>query len=165
MRFCPSCHAVCEDDQKFCSNCGKILRPVSSGNPEPAVTPRPAANTPPQQENVIYTDVMPRSIPAAIILSIVTCGIYGLYWMYKLNNEINEMAEDTQSPEGLMVILLSIITCGIYGLYWNYQMGRKCDYITGRDASSSILFLVLALFGLSIVSFALMQDTINKALS
>jgi hypothetical protein len=43
-------------------------------------------------------------------------------------------------------------------------MGQKCDYIRQQDSYSSILYLVLGVFGLGIVSFALIQDSINKAL-
>ena len=33
-----------------------------------------------------------RSIPLSVILTIVTCGLYGLYWIIKLNDEINQLA-------------------------------------------------------------------------
>ena len=127
--------------------------------------PGTAPGTAPGGDRVVYTDIVPRSIPMAIILSFVTCGFYSLYWFYKLNNEVNELAEDTQAPDGLLALVFTIITCGIYGLYWLYQMGKKCDYISGKESSSSILFLVLGIFGLSIVSYALIQDTINRALN
>ena len=116
------------------------------------------------REEVIYTNVMPRSIPVAIILSIVTCGIYFLYWMYMINNEVNELAQDPMAPGGGIVILLSIVTCGIYSWYWYYKMGEKCDYITQSNSSSKVIFLVLGIFGLGIVSVALMQDSVNRVL-
>ena len=106
----------------------------------------------------------PRSIPLAVILTIVTCGIYGLYWIYKLNDEINEMAQDESAPGGAMVLILFIVTCGIYGLYWLYRMGEKCDYIAQTHTSNNIVYLILGIFGLGIVAIALMQDTINRAL-
>ena len=62
------------------------------------------------------------------------------------------------------MILLSIVTCGIYYMYWLYKMGEKTDYIRRVNASSNILYLVLGLFGLAIVSLALMQDSINRVL-
>jgi hypothetical protein len=43
-------------------------------------------------------------------------------------------------------------------------MGQKCDYIRQHDAYSGILYLILGAFGLGIVSFALIQDSINKVL-
>lgn len=62
-----------------------------------------------------------------------------------------------------MVFLFSIITCGIYGLYWLYKMGERCDRIKGMNGSSGILYLILGLVGFSIISYCLIQDTLNKA--
>ena len=108
-----------------------------------------------------------RSIPLAIILSIVTCGIYGLYWLYCLVNDLNTASGHEQDTSGGMVILFSIITCGIYGLYWYYTAGRKVNEIQeyGRqpqDTYLGILYLVLDLVGFSIVSMALIQNELNK---
>ena len=98
-----------------------------------------------------------------MILSIVTCGIYGIYWLIKLNDEINILANDPGATSGGIVFLLSIVTCGIYLFYWLYKMGEKCDRIKGTSSSSGILYLILGIVGFSIISYCLMQDTINKA--
>ena len=106
-----------------------------------------------------------RDIVLSIVLSIVTCGIYGLYWMASLNDDANKLA-DYNGRGGVVVILLTFITCGIYGIYWNYQMGKRCYEIqikngqTGSD--NSVLYLILALVGLTIVNFCLIQDELNK---
>lgn len=109
-----------------------------------------------------------RGVAAAIILSIITCGIYGIYWFIKLNDEINQLDGDTASPSGGVAFLLSLITCGIYSLYWMYKMGTKLDGIDMRNGlpsqSRGIVYLVLSIFGFGIVSYALMQDSINKNL-
>ena len=115
-------------------------------------------------EEIIYTSVAPRSIALCIILTIITLGIYGLVWMSRLNNDVNELAQDPIAPGGGMVVFLTIITFGIYGLFWLYKMGQKCDEIREVNASSGILYLILGIFGLGIVSYALMQDSINKVL-
>ena len=116
------------------------------------------------EPEIIYTTVQPRSIPVAIILSIVTCGIYALYWMYSINNEINDLAQDPMAASGGVVILLTLVTCGVYGWYWNYKMGEKCDFITQKNSSSGVIFLILSIFGLGLVSLCLMQDTVNRVL-
>ena len=56
-----------------------------------------------------------------------------------------------------------LITCGIYGLYWLYKMGERCDRIKGMNGNSGILYLILGIVGFSIISYCLMQDTLNKA--
>lgn len=83
--------------------------------------------------------------------------------MIKLNDEVNTVAGEPQATSGGMVFLFSIITCGIYGLYWLYKMGERCDRIKGMNGSSGILYLILGLVGFSIISYCLIQDTLNKA--
>lgn len=109
--------------------------------------------------------IQKRSIPVCIILTIVTCGIYGIYWFICLNNDANT-ASKTFTTSGGVAYLLSLVTCGIYGLYWMFKQGEKIDNAkTSRGMASSnsgILYLILALFGLGIISYALMQNELNK---
>ena len=104
---------------------------------------------------------MTRNIVVCILLSIITCGIYGLYWMYTLNEYARAVTPQEWQTSGITVILLDIITCGIYGLYWNYKMGKAFTAIGAPD--NSVLYLVLSIFGLSIVNWCIMQDSINRA--
>lgn len=107
---------------------------------------------------------MNRNIVLCIVLTVVTCGIYGIYWMICLNNEINQLAGEPEATSGGMVFLLTLVTCGIYGWYWNFKMGERVDKIKGQaGGSSNIIFIVLAICCLGIVNYCLMQDTINKA--
>lgn len=152
MKICRYCGTQNEDRSNFCTGCGAALEESAgrrNGQPE---------------EEIIYTDVAPRSIVLAIIFTIITFGFYGIYWMYKLNNEINELARDPDAPGGGLVIILWIVTLGIYGFYWYYKMGEKCDYIRQTNNNSGLIYLILAIIGLGIVSNALMQETINKVL-
>lgn len=68
-----------------------------------------------------------RNILVFIILNIITCGIYGLYTIYSLANDVNiACREDGQTTSGLLIfILLSIITCGIYSFYWHYSIANR----------------------------------------
>lgn len=74
-----------------------------------------------------------RSIPMYIILSIVTCGLFGLYWFIVLTDETNEVTGQTQLASGPMALILTIITCNIYGWYWAYKMGEKVDMIKAQN--------------------------------
>lgn len=107
-----------------------------------------------------------RGVALAIVLSIVTCGIYGIIWFIKLTDEVNYVSNRTNDTSGGMAFLFTLITCGIYGWVWYYKMGEKLDeaYVSrGMPAQSrGILYLILGLFGLGIVSYALMQDSLNK---
>ncbi|MCR5503587.1 MAG: DUF4234 domain-containing protein [Lachnospiraceae bacterium] len=110
--------------------------------------------------------IMPRNIAVAIILSIVTCGIYGIYWFIVLTNEANQLSGHPDDTSGGIAFLLTLVTCGIYGWFWAAKMGEKTDIIKGNPAgSSNVLFILLQIFGLGIVNYALAQDAINKAVS
>ena len=105
-----------------------------------------------------------RNIALCIVFSLITCGIYTLYWMYCLNEEVNSLSGNENATGGALVIIFTIITCGIYGLYWYFKMGEKVDTIKGTpNGSSNILFLILGIFGLGIINYCLIQDTVNKA--
>lgn len=104
----------------------------------------------------------PRNVGLCIVLSIITCGIYAIYWMYCIHNDVQEVSGITMGTSAGMVIVLDIITCGIYGIYWNYKMGQALDNAKGvPNGNSGILYLVLALLGLGIVSMAIMQSELN----
>ena len=57
-----------------------------------------------------------RSIAMCIILSLVTCGIYGLYWAYKQGEKIDEAKTARgimSSNSGIIYLLLTIFGFGI----------------------------------------------------
>jgi len=90
-----------------------------------------------------------RNIATAIVLSIVTCGIYGIFWFIKLTDEINTVSENPNDTSGGMAFLFTLITCGIYGWFWYYKMGEKLDHAAENKGmptqSRGILYLVLGL--------------------
>ena len=110
--------------------------------------------------------IQQRNLAVCIILTIVTCGIYGLVWLYWLNDDTNTVSNEPNPTSGGIVILLSIVTCGIYGIYWAYKQGEKlnrANEMRGMAKSDrSIIYLVLVIFGLGIVAYALMQDELNN---
>ena len=107
-----------------------------------------------------------RNIAVCILLSVVTCGIYGIYWLICLNDDCNRAANNPNGTSGGVVFLLTLVTCGIYGIYWCYKKGQDLDTaFTSRGLTApnkGVILLVLAIFGLSIISYALIQDDLNK---
>ena len=107
-----------------------------------------------------------RSIPLAIVLSFITVGLYALYWVYTLTEEAHAAAGERTTASGGMVILFSLLTCGIYSFYWLYKMGETIIMAKQKrgmavDTNLPIIYLVLALFGFGIISYALMQSALN----
>ncbi|MCR5789582.1 MAG: DUF4234 domain-containing protein [Lachnospiraceae bacterium] len=172
--FCPNCGAKLKEGARFCESCGASI---------PAEEANTAANdsyddydykdNDYQKEDAGYASgyasgasVAPRNIAVCIILSLITCGIYALYWMYVLNEDVSAVAGEEPQTSGGLVILFSIITCGIYMWYWLYKEGELVSNIKVKNGSAAgsdaVVFLILAIFGLSIVDLALMQDAVNK---
>lgn len=145
--FCPNCGNAVANEAVFCVNCGASLAKKQEGV-NPAAT----------------TGIQKRDLVKAIILSIVTCGIYSIFWFISLTNETNRLSGTEGDTSGGTAFLLCLVTCGIYGIYWSYKMGEKRDRMAGVNNSSAILYLVLSLVGLDIVVYALLQDAINKTL-
>lgn len=108
--------------------------------------------------------VQERNIALAIVFSIITCGIYALYWMIKINDD-TIIASGEEGTSGGVVVLLTIVTCGIYGWYWIYKVGQRVDIIQnqmGKPASSNaVLYIILQIFGLGIINYALIQSELN----
>lgn len=110
--------------------------------------------------------IMKRNIAIYIVLCFVTCGVFPLIWTYFLAEDTNKLTGEANATSGGMVVLFSILTCGIYQLYWMYRQGERIDQVktdAGTPSSNSgIVYLLLSLFGFGIVSYALMQNELNK---
>lgn len=104
-------------------------------------------------------NIKKRSIPLAILFSILTCGIYALYWYVCLTNDLNKIS-NIKTASGGKAILFNFLTLGIYGFYWFYMAGKKIEAYD--NSSSGILHLVLSFVGLGIVSWAISQATLNR---
>ena len=105
-----------------------------------------------------------RNSALRIIFTLITCGIYGLYWFVCLTDETNQAAGE-QKTTGVMALIFTLITCGIYGLYWAYCCGEKIDKAKanrGTPASNGgVLYLILYIFG-GVIAYALIQHELNK---
>src|SRR3712207_2704502 len=100
-----------------------------------------------------------------VLFTILTCGIYGWFWLYTTITEIkNALGREDINPA--MELVLSIVTCGLYMVYIFYkypQMMLEMQDRAGRPRNDiSMTTLLLAVFGLGIVSIAIMQSELNN---
>lgn len=106
-----------------------------------------------------------RSVALVVIFSIITLGIYKLYWVYKVSEKMNRELRTGKSSAAQLLLFMFI---PFYSWYWYYNMTRNIgnySYMRGRNPATSmdVINLVLAIFGFDIVSVALMQDMLNRA--
>ena len=101
-----------------------------------------------------------------VVFSLITCGIYGLFWQNRLFKACNALNDD-QKFEFWSWFLLSLVTCGIYNIIVQYQFGEALNRGLRKEGGPGnenlpLLGVLLALFGLSIVVRAVEQHEINK---
>ena len=106
-----------------------------------------------------------RNIVVCILLTIVTCGIYGIIWFISMTDDMRYASGD-QTLSGGTAFLCTLITCGIYGYYWAYKMGKAtvaAKASRGEQASdNSVLYIVLQVLGVGIVNYCLIQNDLNS---
>lgn len=55
-----------------------------------------------------------------LVLTIITCGLYGIYWMYQMNEDLKRLRGESATAEGSTLVLYTFLTCGLYTFYWLY---------------------------------------------
>ena len=98
-----------------------------------------------------------RSIPMMIILTIITFGLYELYWYIAFQSELRD--QTGEGFGGLGHLLATIITLGIYYIVWQYLAGKRIEIVGGSDYS--LLYLILSLFAFGWINPFLMQNQVN----
>ncbi len=172
VSYCPKCGKPYEGNPAYCPSCGASLLLRNAQNAAHNFGENVNQAFQSGNMNQYFPQSQPgsvpsRSIPLYLILTIVTCGIFGLYWIVCLVNDLNTAAGTQNDTNGIVVLLLDIVTCGIYGLYWMYKAGEKVGMIKQRrgipvSGNDGILYLILQLIGLGIINYCLIQNEINQ---
>ena len=107
-----------------------------------------------------------RKIGVCILLSIVTLGIYMIYWEYLLVKNTRAIQKDESSCLGEMLLLIFV---PFYSLYWWYTRGKivkeKFAEHGYSAAGNEVDYLILGVFGFAIASMAIMQNDFNALFS
>lgn len=116
---CKKCGTEVDDRAKFCPVCGEPMGFDSAPHaPEP---PRPNYSSGDYGNSGGYrAPISVRSIPMAIILSIITCGIYGIYWYYTAGGKVGDIQEYDRRPRdsylGILYLVLDLLGFGIVSM-------------------------------------------------
>lgn len=107
-----------------------------------------------------------RSPGLVVLFSLITCGIYLLFWYISV---LSEMREAGHSPTGNtpgLDILFMILSCGIYGLYVDYRISKEIAAMQHERGllvdDTSVVVLILDLCGLGVIGSALQQTNLNR---
>jgi ABC-type arginine transport system permease subunit len=108
------------------------------------------------------------------VLTLITLGIYGLYWWYQVNREMVDLGK-ARNVDGLgdnpTTSLLAFFPGGLvilppfFSLYNGTQrMKRAQEVTTGSTPTlNGWIIVILLIVGLSIVAYGYMQAELNKA--
>ncbi len=108
-----------------------------------------------------------KGIGSSILLTLLTCGIYNLFWQKHQIKTINFLlGKDVLSFWKWS--LLTFITCGLYHIYHEYLMGKyivEIQYKINKPAPSTslpVIVLILSIIGLSLITDAIEQKELNE---
>lgn len=106
-----------------------------------------------------------RNPALVLIFSIISCGIYLLYWMYAISSELKYYLNDDTIKPGID-LLLSIL-CFPYMFYWLYKYSKLTTEAQTRAgvtpvSDNAVICVVLPFLGLSVVSALIIQNDLNK---
>lgn len=93
-----------------------------------------------------------RNIFLVYLFSIITLGIYAIYWMVSTKNEINSLG--AKIPTAWLIII------PIANLYWIYKYSEGFSQQVKKDNNTLLWFIVSILVG--IVMPAIVQSELNK---
>ncbi len=106
-----------------------------------------------------------RNYLLCVLLTIITLGLYGFYWLVQITDTVNELAKPDKKTSGIKSLLFELLTCGIYIYFWSWKIGVLLDQERSKAGlppqNLKLLFLIMTFFAWP-VSMALMQKEINE---
>ena len=87
-----------------------------------------------------------------ILLSIITFGIYSLFWYVTTKNEMN--AKGAQIPTAWLIIIPFV------NIWWYWKFSEGVEIVTNKGMETVIAFLLIYLLG--VIGEAIIQNELNK---
>ncbi|HCO28346.1 MAG TPA: hypothetical protein DIT54_02670 [Lachnospiraceae bacterium] len=85
-----------------------------------------------QQANIVMNQrnlKTDRKLLPFLLLTIITCGIYGIVYFTSITNDLNLIASKRDGKKTmhycLMALLITPITCGIFQLVWFHKFSNR----------------------------------------
>lgn len=101
-----------------------------------------------------------RNIVTCILLTLITCGIYGIYWTIMLAKEAVSVKDPADSGVLEIVLMLFLPFLGIF--LCEKKLAEGCAEKGIAHTDNSVLYLILGLIGLGIVGICMLQSDLNK---
>lgn len=104
-----------------------------------------------------------RSVATVVILTIITCGIYGYYWVYVTANELQQKAGQSNVPPVLSLLLAIFFPSAGYALF-GFDSAKCIDSIhanQGFKTDNQVLYIILGIL-IPVVLIGIVQNEINN---
>ena len=123
----------------------------------------PSGANPPAQPITPKSHV---NIALYLVLTILTCGIFNLYWNYRQMEDCNALLNRREFSFWIW-LLLTLLTCGIYHIFYQYKMGVaivEIQHLMNKDLFDKLplISVLVTIMGLSVVVDCIHQHEINK---
>jgi predicted nucleic acid-binding Zn ribbon protein len=115
--YCQKCGTQNPDDATFCSKCGNGLNSTIKSERNAGIKPKE------------------RNIGMCILYTIITLGIYVIYWFYSTKNEMVELGAD------IPTFWLAIIP--IVNIYWLYKYYVGLAQVTNKSKDTALIYFIL----------------------
>ena len=141
--FCTKCGKQIPEGSNFCTSCGAT---VPGKGEQSSVYARSGDGT-----------VGERSIALYIILSLLTCGLFSIYWFIVLAGDIRTL-RGTSDPNGVFDYIIGFLTCGIYLLVCYYRYSQYIVEIQQKMRRQindiSVIALIIGIFFGVVISYS-----------
>lgn len=181
MIYCSKCGQANDDAARTCVSCGATFNERGGAAPfttaDPNATGEQAAGSPwttplyeppgfmQTQGGGAMTPGEKRDPILVLVLGLLTCGIYSIYWVYKTSSEIKD-ALGREDINPALDAVLSLLTCYIWLIYLAYkypQLLLQLQEKAGLPRNDiSLVSLILAIVGLAPISFFMIQSELNN---
>ena len=113
--------------------------------------------------------IQERSSVLVIVLSIVTCNIYFIYWIWKTSQELRDATGDT-TINPMIDLVIGIVTWGMWGIYVMWRNSQKAHQLlvardpNHKDQSQTVLIMgvLTVIVGITmVVAMYLTQEDLN----
>lgn len=102
------------------------------------------------------------NVGLSVVLTVLTLGIYGLFWYIYIIKKVTRLNEPNASVMGEILLNLFI---PFYSIYWFYKANLSIvaysKSINREIENKSIMYILFSIFGLQIVAIAIMQHDLN----
>ncbi len=128
--FCKKCGMENTEGAAFCKGCGAKLGGATA----------------------TVAGLTRRDPIMVLVFSVVTFGIYGIYWMVKTSWELNEAGADIPTAWLILIPFISI--------WWMWKVSEGIELVTQKEMTAVMAFILLYLLGM--IGGAIIQNTLNN---